>query len=186
MYSGAAELARGNFVKACQGQRLGYSEDRTKWTAAAVYRGTNGAVQAFLGASERMGVTTSYRFFSKDRDVFYNGDGPRRDYTVTTPGTNNPEQVVNITWGADVQPIINGRYIIVNRNNGKVMEVAAASANNGANIQQNTYTNGLNQQWDVVPFSSAGGDMSFYAITAAHSGKAADVNNFSYDDGGNV
>jgi fibronectin type 3 domain-containing protein len=181
---GTAELARGSFANACQGKQLGYAEDLNNFTAAAVYRGTNGAVQAFLGGDERHGVSTSYRFFSKDRDVFYNGYGPQRDYTVTNPGY--AEQVVNITWGADAQPVINGRYIVVNRNSGKVMEVAGASTNNGANIQQNAYTNGLNQQWDIVPFSSAGGDVSFFAITAAHSGKAADVNNFSYADGGNV
>ena len=46
----------------------------------------NGAVQAFVGASERMATTTSYRVFSKDRDVFYDGYGPQRDYTVTIPG----------------------------------------------------------------------------------------------------
>jgi hypothetical protein len=184
MFWGAAELARGNFVKACQGQRLGYSEDRPKWTGAAVYRATNGAVQAFLGGNERMGQPTSYRFFSRDRDVFYNGDGPRRDFTVSISG--DQERVVGIAWGADVPPVIDGRYIVVNRNSGKVMEVAGASTNNGANIQQNTYTGGTHQQWDIVPFSSPLGDQSFYAITAAHSGKAADVNNFSYDDGGNV
>jgi hypothetical protein len=181
---GTAELARGDFAKACQGKLLGYADDWANWTAAAVYRATNGAVQAFLGGSERHGVQTSYRFFSKDRDVFYNGNGPRRDYTATNPGY--AEQVVNITWGADVPPIINGRYIVVNHNSGKVMEVAGASTNDGANIQQNTYNNGLNQQWDIVPYSSAGGDVSFYGMTAAHSRKAADVYNFSYADGANV
>ena len=179
-----ADLARGSFVKTCQGKQLGYADDWVKWTTAAVYRATNGAVQAFLGSSERMGLTTSYRFFSKDRDVFYDGDGPRRDFTVSI--ARNQEQVVNITWGADAPPVINGRYIVVNRNSGKVMEVAGASTNDGANIQQNTYANGLNQQWDIVPFSPASGDLSYYTITAAHSGKAADVNAFSYDDGGNV
>ena len=180
---GTAELARGNFANACQGKRLGYAESLGNFTAAAVYRATNGAVQAFLGGDERHGVATSYRFFSKDRDVFYNGDGPRRDYTTTNPGY--AEQVVNVTWGADVQPVINGRYIVVSRNSGKVMEVIGSSTNDGANIQQNTYTNGLNQQWDIVPFS-ANGDFSFYNMTAAHSGKAADLNNFSYADGANV
>jgi hypothetical protein len=62
------------------------AEDLGKWTAAAVYRGTNGSVQAFFGGSERMATTTSYRLFSKDRDVFYDGYGPQRDYTVTVPG----------------------------------------------------------------------------------------------------
>ena len=55
---------------------------------------------------------------------------------------------MNITWGADVPPVINGRYIVVNRNSGKVMEVAGASTNNGANIQQNAYTGGTHQQFD--------------------------------------
>ncbi len=192
---GTAELARGSFVKACQGKRLGYADDLAKWTAAAVYRGSNGAVQAFVGESERTALPTTYRFFSKDRDVFYDGDGPRRDYTVTTTGGpgyqtsahHNAEKMVNITWGADVQPVINGRYIVVNRNSTKVMEVVGSSTNNGANIQQNTYTNGLNQQWDILPLpSTIGGDYSYCSLTAAHSGKAADVFNFSYSDGGNV
>ncbi|TAK94034.1 MAG: ricin-type beta-trefoil lectin domain protein, partial [Verrucomicrobia bacterium] len=181
---GTAELARGSFAKTCQGQRLGYAENLANFTAAAVYRATNGAVLAFLGGDERHGVATSYRFFCKDRDVFYNGDGPRRDFTTTNPGY--AEQVMSITWGADVPPAINGRYIIVNRNSGKVMEVAGASTNNGANIQQNAYTGGTHQQWDVTPLAASGGDLSLFAITAAHSGKAADVYNFSYADGGNV
>ena len=103
---GTAELARGNFVKACQGQRLGYADDLANWTAAAVYRGTNGAVQAFLGGSERMATTTSYRLFAKDRDVFYDGNGPQRNYDVTVPGGTgyqvnqpNAEKVVNISLG---------------------------------------------------------------------------------------
>ncbi len=179
---GTAELARGHFVQACQGQRLGYADDWTKWTAAAVYRGTNGTVQAFLGGSERMGVTTSYRFFSKDRDVFYNGDGPRRDYTVNIP--IDSEEVVNITWGADVQPVISGRYIIANRYSGKVMEVPNASTNWGVVLDQNTYTGASNQLWDVYPLATTnGGDLSYYTMAAAHDGTTADESNFSYNDG---
>lgn len=179
---GTAELTRGNLVKACQGQRLGYADDWANWTAAAVYRGTNGTVQAFLGGSERMGAATSYRFFSKDRDVFYNGDGPRRDYTVNISA--NSEQVVNITWGADVQPVINGRYIIVNRYSSKVMEVPGASTNFGVALDQNTYTGTSNQWWDVYPLAAATqGDLSYYTMTAAHDGVTADESNFSYNDG---
>lgn len=182
---GTAELARGNFVNACQGQRLGYADDWTKWTAAAVYRGTNGAVQAFLGASERMGVTTSYRFFSKDRDVFYNGVGPRRDYTVSIPG--NSEEVVNVTWGADVPPVISGRYIIANRYSGKVMEVPNASASYGTILDQNVYTGASNQLWDVYPLATnTGGDLSYYTMTAVHDGVTADESNWSYNDGNNI
>lgn len=192
---GTAERARGEFVKASDGQRLAYAEHRPNWTAASVYRGTNGVVQAFVGESERQALPTTYRFFSRDRDVFYDGDGPRRDYTVTTTGGagyqtaahRNAERVVNITWGADAPPVINGRYVLVNRNSLKVMEVAGASTANGANIQQNTYTGGSHQQWDVTPLAATlGGDYSYHAFTAVHSGKAPDVFNFSLDDGGNV
>ena len=42
MYWLIAELARGSFAKTCQGQQLGYAENDNSWTAAAVYRGTNG------------------------------------------------------------------------------------------------------------------------------------------------
>jgi Concanavalin A-like lectin/glucanases superfamily/Ricin-type beta-trefoil lectin domain-like len=188
---GAAELARGEFVKACQGQRLGYADDLPKWTAAAVYRGTNGSVQAFVGASERMATTTTYRFFSKDRDVFYDGNGPQRDYTVTIPGGTgyqvnqpNAEKVVNITWGADVPPPISGRYILVNRYSSNVMEVPGSSTTWGVVLTQNSYTNGNNQLWDVYPLAStSGGDYSYYTLTAVHSGATADESNFSYNDG---
>jgi hypothetical protein len=191
---GTAELARGAFVKACQGQRLGYADDWTKWTAAAVYRATNGAVQAFIGASERMAATTSYRFFSKDRDVFYDGNGPQRDFTVTIPGGTgyqvnqpNAEKLVNITWGADVPPPISGRYAIVNRNSGKVLEVPGSTTNWGTGLTQNTCTYGSNQLWDVYPLASAyGGDYTYYTLAAVHSGATADNSNWSYSDGNSI
>lgn len=189
---GSAELARGGFVRACKGTRLGYSDDWGKWTAAAVYRGTNNAVQAFVGESERQALPTTYRFFSKDRDVFYDGDGPRRDYTVTTTGGpgyqteahRNAERVVEIQWGDEVPPLINGRYLIVNRNSGKVLQVPNSSTANGVQLTQNTYTSGLNQQWDVNPLPKTfGGDYSYFTIKAAHSGVTADLNNWSYGNG---
>jgi len=192
---GTAERARGELVKASDGQRLAYAEHRPNWTAASVYRAPDGKVQAFVGESERQALPTSYRFFSKNRDVFYDGHGPQRAYTVATTGGpgyataahRNAERVVNITWGDDVQPVINGRYILVNRNGNRVMQVAGGSTDDGANIQQYIYLNTLYQQWDVIPLARTnGGDYSYHSITAAHSGKAADVFNFSLDDGGDV
>lgn len=192
---GTAERARGEFVKASDGQRLGYAEHRPNWTAASVYRAPSGKVQAFVGESERQALPTTYRFFSKDRDVFYDGHGPRRDYTVTTTGGpgyqtsahRNAERVVDISWGADVPPPINGRYFVVARHSTKVMEVASGSTNDGANIQQNAYSGGTNQQWDIIPLpSTLGGDYSYYTMSAAHSGKAADVQNWGLSPGANV
>jgi len=191
---GSAELARGSFVKACQGMRLGYADDLAKWTAAAVYRAPGGSVQAFVGASERMATTTSYRFFSKDRDVFYDGYGPQRDYTVTIPGGTgyqvnqpNAEKLVNVAWGADVQPPVSGRYVIVNHNSHLALEVPGGSTANGVQLDQNTYSGQLYQQWDITPMSStSGGDYSYFTITAAHDGVTVDLNAYSYANGDQV
>jgi hypothetical protein len=191
---GTAELARGEFVKASDGVRLGYAEHRPNWTAASVYRSPEGKIQAFGGTSERQAVTTTYRFFSKDHDVFFDGQGPKREYTMVLPGgtgyqtgQTNAERVVNITWGDDIQPFIKGRYALVNRSTGKVIEIAGASANRGVNLQPGSYASALHQMWDVNPVDSrVGGDFSYYAITSAHSGKAADVLNWSLDDATNI
>ena len=188
---GTAELARGEFVKASDGRRLGYAEHRPNWTAASVYRNPEGKVQAFGGTSERQGVTTTYRFVSKDKDVFFDGYGPQREYTMVLPGgtgyqngQTNAERVVNITWGDDIQPVINGKYILVNRLSSKVMEVLAASTASGASICQRTYKSGTNQQWNVTPVDSRiGGDFSYFTLTAVHSAKSPDVLNYSLDNG---
>ena len=191
---GTAELARGEFVKASDGMRLGYAEHRPNWTAASVYRNLEGRVQAFGGTSERQAVTTTYRFVSKDRDVYYDGYGPQREYTMVLPGgtgyqvgQTNAERVVNITWGDDIQPVINGRYVLVNRNSGKVMAVTLGSVTSGANIGQYNYTGAPNQQWNVTPVDSRiGGDFSYFSFIAVHSNKSPDVLNFSLDNGANI
>ncbi|TDD94224.1 RICIN domain-containing protein [Flavobacterium cellulosilyticum] len=191
---GTAELARGEFVKASHGMRLGYNEHRLNWTAASVYRNLEGHLQAFGGSSERQAKTTTYRFVSKERDVFYDGFGPQREYTMVIPGgtgyqqgQTNAERVVNITWGDDIQPVINGLYILVNRNSGKVLEVAAGSTKAGANLQQGTNTGATYQQWNVTPVNSRiGGDFSYFTFTAVHSGKSPDILNWSLDNGANI
>nr|WP_321411023.1 RICIN domain-containing protein [uncultured Carboxylicivirga sp.] len=191
---GWAEYARGEFCKASDGVRLGYAEHRANWTAASVYRAPDGKVQAFGGTSERQAVNTSYRFVAEDRDVYYNGYGPQREYVMDLPGgtgyqvgQTNAETVVNITTGDDIQPVIDGKYVLVNRNSGRVMEVASGSYTSGANIQQGTYNGGTYQQWNVTPVDiRIGGDFSYFTITAVHSGKSPDILNWSLDNGGNV
>lgn len=191
---GPAELARGEMVKAFDGQRIGYAEHRPNWTAAAVYRTPEGRIQAFGGTSERQAVTTTYNYLSKDRVVYFDGHGPQREFVLEMPGgtgyqqgQTNAERVVNITWGDDIQPVINGRYIVVNRNSGLVMEVAGGSTANGANVQQGTYTGATSQQWDVVPVDSRiGGDFSYFSITSASNGKSLDDDNWSLDNGANI
>ncbi|MFT3752835.1 MAG: RICIN domain-containing protein [Paludibacter sp.] len=191
---GTAELARGEFVKASNGVRLGYAEHRPNWTAASVYRNLDGKVQAFAGTSERQAVTTTYRFVSKDRDVYYDGYGPQREYTMVMPGgtgyqtgQTNAERVVNITWGDDIQPVVNGRYVLVNRMSSKVMEPINGSGTSGANICQRTYKSVTYQQWNVTPVDSRiGGDFSYFTLSNVSSSKVPDVLNFSLDNGGSI
>jgi len=194
---GTAEYARSEFVKASDGRRLGYTEHRPNWTSAAVYRAPDGKIQGFMGCSERQGVTTTFRYLSKDRDVYYDGYGPQREFvmelptgdtdTYQTPKHTGGERVINITWGDDIQPVINGKYILVNRNSGKVMEATNGSTTNGTNIRQNTSNGASYQQWNVKPIDPRnGGDFSYFTITSVPSGKQLDISNFSLDNGGNL
>lgn len=191
---GTAELARGEFVKASDGVRLGYAEHRPNWTAAAVYRNPDGKVQAFGGTSERQAVTTTYRFVSKDKDVYYDGYGPQREYTMTLPGgtgyqngQTNAERVVNITWGEDIQPVVNGRYLLVNRMSEKVMSVPLGATATGIALRQYTNTGATYQQWDVTPVDSRiGGDFSYFTLVNVNSNLAADVLNYSLNNGATI
>jgi len=193
---GTAEYARGEFVKTSDGVRLGYAEHRPNWTAASVYRSLEGKVQAFVGESERQTLPTSYMFVSKDRDVYFDGVGPQRTLTVRTTGGSgyqteahrNAEKVVNITWGEDIQPVIDGRYTLVNRASQKVMEVESGSSENGANIQQGDPAYTTNQSWLVKPVpSTIGGDWSYFTLKPFHNTlKTADVWNWNINAGADV
>jgi hypothetical protein len=182
---GAAERTRGEFVQASKGKRLGYAENLPKAMAAAVYRAPNGKIKAFVGGSERTSQETTFTFTATDRDCYFNGHGPQRSYMVTSGGRNE-EVVVDITWGTDPQPAINGRYKIINRNSGKALEVPASSTADGVQLQQRGYTGALNQQWDIAPLPRGDGDNSYYTIKAAHDGKAANLDAYSYANGGAI
>jgi len=192
---GTAQRARGEFVKASDGMRLAYAENRPNWTAASVYRAPSGKVEAFVGESERQARPTTFRFFAKDRPVFYDGHGPLRAFDVTTTGApgyqtpqhHNAERVLNVTWGEDVQPAIDGRYYLVNRASGQVIEVAGGSTDNGATIQQNGFSGATHQQWEIHPLpNTRGGDYSFFKFAAVHSGKAPDVYGWALTEGAPV
>lgn len=161
--------------------RLGYAEDRANWTAAAVYRGVDGTVEGFLGSGERVGGTSTYTFHSTDRDVYYDGHGPMRDYTVTI--ARNQERVVIISPGPDPQPVVGGRYALVNVNSGLCLEVAAASTAAAATLEQGAYNQGSSQQWTVAPLADSGtGDLSYFVITNANSGLNIDLPDWVYSD----
>ena len=180
--------ARGEFCDICRhGERLAYAEHRNNWTAASVYRHDDGRVKAFVGSSERQAYTTTYQFLSADRDVYFDGHGPMRAFTMEMPGgtgyqtgQTNAERVVDITWGEDVQPmpITEGVYKIVNRATGNVVAV------NSSAIVQQKWTGVDRQKWTIKPCSPRiGGDYSFYDIeSVTNANLRINVKNFSTAD----
>lgn len=166
--------ARGEFCQISRhGQRLAYGEQRSNWTAASVWRHDDGRVKAFVGSSERQAKTTKYQFVSTERDVYYDGYGPQREYQTTLTGANgyqqgqtNAERVVDVTWGEDVPatPVTAGTYWLMNKSANK----AAAWSGSGSNIVLATYSEAsTKQQWTVKPVTNrSGGDLSFYDIEA--------------------
>ena len=191
---GTAEYARGEFVKATNGSRLAYAEHRPNWTAASVYKTVDGRIQAFAGVSERQAATTTYRFVSKDRDVYFDGVGPQREYVLEMPaGTGyqvdqvNAEKVINITYGDDIQPVIDGKYYIVNRKSGKVLTIQGGSNNLATNLVQTNANNYAYQKWSVVPVSNrVGGDFSYFHINSEANNLAVDVLNWSLVNNGGL
>ncbi|MCR4602053.1 MAG: RICIN domain-containing protein [Prevotella sp.] len=186
--------ARGEFCDISRhGERLAYGEHRTNWTAASVYRHDDGRVKAFIGSSERQAATTSYQFVSLDRDVYYDGQGPLRQFRMEIPGGSvgsyqngqtNAERVIDVVWGDDVPPtaITAGTYKLVNKGNGNVAAVS------GNNIVTTRYTGTKSQQWNVAPCDPRiGGDYSFYDFRVASNGKTCmDVENYSCLTNANV
>jgi len=188
--------ARGEYCQATFGERIGYAEDRTHWTAASVYRMPNGNIQAFGGTSERQANNSSYRFVSEDRVAYFDGYGPTNEYIMTLPGgtgyqvgQTNAERTFEIHIGEDV-PLspINGRYLIMNKKSRKLIMPQNGSTANNTSIRQGAKkTNATYQQWDITPVDSrVGGDFSYFYISNAKNGAQMDVNNWSTSNGGGI
>lgn len=74
-----------------------------------------------------------------------------------------------------------GRVSLTSVHSGKVLEVDAASTDDGANVIQWDDNGDDNQQWDLEDLGNG-----YYSIRAAHSGKSLDVYELSEDDGGDI
>lgn len=79
------------------------------------------------------------------------------------------------------QSIADGRYIITNFYSGLSLDVASASTDDGANVQQWGYGGGTWQQFDVA-YQGDG----YYSIRPAHSGMSLDVYGWSSEAGGEI
>lgn len=183
--------ARGEFCQISRhGERLSYGEHRENWTAASVWRHDDGRVKAFIGSSERQAVTTSYQLVSVDRDVYFDGYGPVRDYLTVMPGgtgyqkgQTNAERVIDVTWGEDVPPsVIDGTYKLVNKQTGNVVSY---NSNGGNILQQKFVATNKKQQWVVKPCTNrTGGDLSFYDIeSVANANIRMNVKNYALTNG---
>jgi len=170
--------ARGQFCRDSQeGVRLGYGEDRDHWTSGAVYRNdSTGEVHAYLGSSERQASNSSYTFVSPFRDVYFDGRGPVRHWAFNIPGgtgyqkgQTNAERVIDVTWGADVQPdTINGTYQLMCRNGNRVLSVTNTTAQSGTQICVKKATANTYDDWMVEPVSPrVGGDFGYFTIRNA-------------------
>jgi len=187
--------ARGEFCDISRhGVRIGYAEHPNNWTGAAVYRHDDGRVKAFLGSSERQAYTTQYNLVSTDHEVYFDGVGPTREIQQTIhggtgyqKGQKNAEKVIDVTWGADVQPsAINGTYKMMNKLT-KMVVAEHGELGGQPNIAQVNYTGNARQHWEVSPAgNTVDGDYSFYIIKSANDGKFMDVLNFSTQPGGNI
>lgn len=181
--------ARGEFCQLSNtGSRIGYAENRDAWTAASVYRDdAKKRVRAFVGSSERQASTSSYMFLSRDREVYYDGKGPYREFRMEVPGgtgyqtgQTNAERVINVDYGEDV-PLasINGRYKIMNLRNACVVGTYGDLWGN-PQIAQVTDNGSEAVQWDVTPVDPRiGGDYSFFYIRNAANQKRINVLNNS-------
>lgn len=186
-----ALLPRALFMKSCKGDRLGYAENRgaqnadyLTQSAAAVYRATDGELYGFAGGFERQGANGSmnnYRFVCTDRDVYFNGIGPIREYVL--PIRQAQDAFVRIDYGTNnIMPALDGhRWKIVNRYNGKVLAVTGGGQTDGTDVRMETDTDSLNQKWDIIRMKDG-----YYRLYNANSGKVLDVTADTLSPGGNV
>lgn len=195
IFWGDALRARGLFAQASDGKRLGYFEDLSRQSAAAVYRAPDGNVYAFAGGLERFGTPTAYRFVSTDADVYFNGI-PVREFMLHTkadeidavnpPGNDfeNYGSWSNQGAYADIDtepgiPALDGyRWKIVNRQTGLVLEVANGSLGDGPAIRGAVDDDALQQKWNIERTRNG-----YYHLYNANSNRTAEVAGGSLDNG---
>ena len=149
-----ADFSRGTLALSQRGGwQTGYAENLGNETAGAVYRSPEGDLRAFVGGMERTGARTDYRFVSTDRDVYFDGFGPIREYMMAAY-KEKYGYVVNIDYGGDAIGLGTGfegnRWKLVNRQTGQVLSVVGGSTGNGADINVAADTGGEHQKWDLV------------------------------------
>lgn len=198
---GTAEYTRSQFMKATYqgnpGDRLAYAEHRTNWTAASVYRHTDGTLQGFGGSSERQAMHTTYNFTSLDHPVWYAGERGR-EYVMeltgpTTAGYQNgqtgAETLIDIQGGDDIMPHITaGAYKIMNANSGHVMGFSSKPTGWLAAVQKKSDNTSKTLQWIVTP-NKKEGDYNYFTFQLNYTTGTPiqlDILNWNYEAGAEV
>jgi endoglucanase len=83
--------------------------------------------------------------------------------------------------GALYAGVADGRYILVNKYSGKVVDVSGGNQGDGANVIQWSLSSGLNQRWTITALADG-----YYSIRAVHSTKALDVFGWNTSNGADV
>jgi hypothetical protein len=100
-------------------------------------------------------------------------------------GRNNDRDGYNGRYGYNDNNRPNGRVTytgpIMNRNSNKALDVTEQSTQDGANIQQWSYADQPNQNWDVIDVGKGE-----FAIISRHSGKAITVQGGRDNNGANI
>jgi O-glycosyl hydrolase len=100
-------------------------------------------------------------------------------FSATLPAQSITTFVIpNVTYSGST---VSNYYKLVNRNSGKVLEVASQSTADGGTVDQWTDNGGTNQQWALTP--TAG---SYYRLFNRNSGKDLEVKGQSTANGGTV
>lgn len=164
--------ARGQFMHdSNEGVRLGYAEDRSHWTSAAVYRNDkDGEIHGFIGSSERQANVSIYNFQCQDREVYFNGYGPQKEWSVTTVGGTsyqngqiNYERLFDITYGEDVQSFpVDGNYQLMSAADMKLV-TSNGAWNGGNHLSAAAQANNNSQRWHIYP-GRTDGDCSYWFI----------------------
>ena len=195
--------ARGEYCRAAYyGKEIAYAENRTAWSAASVYKRQDGRMDAFLGVSERQASTSYYEFVATDREVYYDGYGPVRNFGMKMPGGSgyatddqkNAERMVQIQYGEDVpvEALSSATsYVIMNRATSMCMGYYLGNKDNGTALAQTKYTStksNTHQQWLLRPVGDQiGGDFGYYYLKSVRdTTHLADLLNWSTAAGGTL
>ena len=199
---GYEAACRGEFCKASYyGKEIGYAENRTAWSGAAVYKRPSGRIDAFLGVSERQASTNTFELWGTDREMYYESYGPVQNYAQELPGGSgyasddqkNAERMIQIHYGEDVpvEYVSAGTYVLLNKRNNSALSYDNGASGTNVALAMETYT-GTNsntyQQWVLEPVSDrVGGDFGYFYLRSARNPKqAVNLKDWSTSAGGTL